>query len=141
MLLASVVGAAEGLAVGSGLAALVVVLAIGARLAAVTGTPHWARRYQWALALGGMAAAAALAFPVHVHGTLALAAFLGLGMGLFVGMLAAGLAESVAALPVLGRRLGLRAFLPRLVIALALGKLLGAVAALAVPGLWVRPPL
>lgn len=134
-------GAAEGLAVGAGLAALVVLLAIGVRLAAATGTPHWVRSFQWALTLGGMAGASTMVFVSPVHGTDALAVPLGLAMGLFTGLLAAGLAESAAALPVLGRRLGLVAFLPRLVVAVALGKLVGAVAWLLVPGLFARPPL
>ena len=138
--LAAVVGAAEGLAVGAGLAALVVVLAVGVRLAAATGTPHWARAYQWALALGALAAAGYEAYPFVLRGTNILAGALGLGMGMFVGMLVAGLAETAAALPMLGRMFGLRALLPRLVVAVALGKLLGAVAWLLVPGFFSRPP-
>jgi len=140
IVLAALAAGAEGLAVGGGLAALVVVLAVGVRLAVATGTPHWAGAYQWALALGAAAAGAYEAYPFHLHGTDVLAGALGLGMGLFVGMLAAGLAETVAALPVLGRRLGLRASLPRLVVAVALGKLVGAAAWLLIPGFFSRPP-
>lgn len=138
--LAALVTLAEGLAVGAGLAAVVVVLAVGVRLAVATGTAHWAGAYQWALALGAVAGAVYEAFPFHLGGGRLLAGGLGLGMGLFVGMLAAGLAESVAALPVLGSRLGLRGALPRLVLAVALGKLVGALAWLLIPGLFNRPP-
>lgn len=138
--LAALASAAEGLAVGAGLGALIVVLAIGVRLAAVTETPRWAGAYQWALACGAIAAAAYEAYPFNLRGPTALAVGLGLGMGLFVGLLVAGLAETVAALPMLGRMFGLRAFLPRLVVAVALGKLLGAVIWLLVPGFFSRPP-
>ena len=60
---------------------------------------------------------------------------------MFVGMLAAALAEVAAALPVAGRRLGLEHHLPRLVVAVALGKTLGAIAWLTLPSLFTRPPL
>lgn len=137
---AALAAAAEGLAVGAGLAALIVVLSVGVRLASLAGTLHWAGAYQWALVLGAVAAAAYEVHPYHLRGGAVLAGVLGLGMGLFIGLLAAGLAETVAALPVLGRILGLRDFLPRLVLAFALGKLLGAVLWLAVPSLFSRPP-
>lgn len=133
-------GLAEGLAVGAGLAALVVVLAIGVRLAAATGTLRYAGAYQWALVAGGAAAATDQAWPLDLHGGTLLAVVLGLGMGLFIGMLAAALAESASALPVAARRLGLLPYLPRLVVAVALGKALGAAAWLVVPGLFSRPP-
>ncbi len=138
---AAVAAAAEGLAVGTGLAALIVVLSIALRLAAVTRTLRFARAYQWALTAGTAAAAAYEVVPYHLAGGQALAATFGAGMGLFVGMLAAALAEVVAALPVAGRRMGLERHLPRLVVAVALGKTLGAIAWLALPGLFSRPPL
>ena len=117
------------------------VLSIGVRLASVTGTLRWARAYQWALTAGVVAAATYEVVPYHLRGGDALAVTLGAGMGLFVGMLAAALAEVVAALPVAGRRLGLERHLPRLVVAVALGKTLGAIAWLTLPGLFARPPL
>jgi stage V sporulation protein AB len=137
--LAGVVALAEGAAVGAGFAALLVVLSIGTRLAAATGTWGWAAAYEGALALGAVAAGAVEAFPRPWDAGLGAAAALGLGMGLFVGLLAAALAEAVAALPVAARRLGVVRYLPRLVLAVVSGKALGALAWLAVPGLFARP--
>ncbi len=131
---------AEGVAVGAGFAALVVLLAVGVRLAAVTRTEDWAPAYQWALALGAAAAGAQEALPGSLHGGRALAAVLGLGMGMFVGLLAAALAETVAALPVAGRRLGVTRYLPVLVFAVICGKALGAVLWALIPTLFTRPP-
>lgn len=137
--LAALTGLAEGLAVGAGLAALVVFLAVGLRLGAATGTLAWARAYQWALSLGAAAGAAYEVWPFTLRGPTVLAVVLGLGMGLFVGMLAAALAETAAALPFAARRLRVAAYLPRLVLAVALGKTLGAVLWL-LPALHARPP-
>ncbi len=131
---------AEGLAVGSGLAALVVLLAVAVRLARITGTPGWSRAYEWALVLGSAAAASYEVWPWSLHGPRVGAAALGLGMGLFIGLLAASLAEVVAVVPLASRRLGLVAYMPRLVLAVALGKTLGAVLWLLVPSLFSRPP-
>jgi stage V sporulation protein AB len=137
---AALAALAEGLAVGAALGALVVLLSVGARLARVTATPEFGRAYEWALACGAAAAASYEVWPWTLRGPRALAAILGGGMGIFIGMLAAALAEVVAVMPLLARRLGLVPYLPRLVLALALGKTLGAVAWLLVPGLFSRPP-
>lgn len=131
---------AEGLAVGAGLAALVVLLTVAVRLARLTATSGWGGAYQWALVLGTLAAASYEVWPWTLHGPAALAAVLGLGMGVFLGMLVSALAEVVAVVPRAARRFGLVANLPRLVLAVALGKTLGAVLWLLLPGLFARPP-
>lgn len=140
IVVAAAMGLAEGVAVGAALAALVVLLAVAIRLAAVTGTEAWVGRYQWALVLGALAAAAYEVWPYSLHGTVVLAVVLGLGMGIFIGLVVAGLAETVGALVLAGGRMGLRRELPLLVMALVLGKALGAVLWFAVPGLFHRPP-
>ena len=137
---AAVATFAEGLAVGAGLAALVVLLTVAARLARITATSGWARGYQWALVLGTCAAASYEVWPWSLRGPRALAAVLGLGMGVFLGMLVAALAEVVAVVPRAARRFGLVGHLPRFVLAVALGKTLGAVLWLLLPGLFSRPP-
>ena len=56
----------------------------------------------------------------------ALARFFGLAAGIFVGSLVMSLAETLKALPVLGRRLGLAAKgLPFVILSIAAGKLAG----------------
>ena len=140
IVVAAFVALSEGLAVGVGFAALVVLLTVATRLAALTATGNWSGAYQWAMVLGVAAAGAYEAFPISLRGGTALAVVLGLGMGLFIGLLAAALAETVAALPVAGRRLHLNVYLPRLVLAVVWGKALGAVAWFLVPGLFTRPP-
>jgi stage V sporulation protein AB len=133
-------GLAEGVAVGAALAALVVLLSVAIRLAAVTRTEGWVRRYQWAIVVGALAAAAYEVWPYSLHGPAAVAGVLGLGMGTFIGLVVAGLAESVGALVLAGGRFGLRRYLPLLVVAVVLGKALGAVLWFTVPGLFNRPP-
>jgi stage V sporulation protein AB len=134
------VAGAEGVAVGAGFAALVVVLRVAVRLAALTRTGEAARAYQWAMVFGAAAAGAWEAWPEPLRGGVPLAAALALGLGTFVGLLAAALAETAAALPLAGRRLGLTRYLAALVLAVVAGKAAGAVAWLLVPGLFARPP-
>ncbi len=140
IVLVALVGLAEGVAVGAALAALVVLLAVAIRLAVVTGTETWVTSYQWALVFGALAAAAYEVWPYSLHGPLVLAVLAGLAMGTFIGLVVAGLAETVGSLVLAGHRLGLRRYLPLLVVALVLGKAVGAVLWFSVPGLFSRPP-
>lgn len=140
IVLAGLMGMAEGVAVGAALAALVVLLAVAIRLAVVTGTEAWVTGYQWALVFGALTAAAYEVWPYSLHGPVVLAVLAGLGMGTFIGLVVAGLAETVGSLVLAGHRLGLRRALPFLVAALVLGKALGAVLWFSVPGLFSRPP-
>lgn len=68
-------------------------------------------------------------FPIPMYGfsTLFLSLF-GLSVGIFVGCLVMSLAETLKALPVIGRRLYLAVGLQYLILSIALGKLAGSLA-------------
>lgn len=138
--LAAVAALAEGIAVGVGFAALVVLLMVAVRLAQITGTERWASAYQWAMALGALAAGLEEARPMALRGGPPLAVALSLGMGLFIGLFVGALTETVAALLLAGHRLGLARYLRRLVLAVVGGKVLGALAWFLIPSLFTRPP-
>lgn len=125
---AALLGLSGGLAVGSGLIALLVILDLiprlaqlsrGYRLAAWFETAVVAGTVYWMLAdFGDWRSPRTGAADV-------LSALAGLFTGLFVGMLAAALTEVVNVLPIMAKRLRLEPKLPALVWALVLGKLAG----------------
>jgi len=86
------------------------------------------------LSAGGIIAAGVFAFLVIIGvfprligafgGNLALGIY-GLSVGIFVGILVMSLAETLKALPVIGRRINLAVGLQYLILSLGIGKLIG----------------
>ncbi|MCM3747345.1 stage V sporulation protein AB [Paenibacillus pasadenensis] len=122
----ALLGLAGGVAVGSGMVALLIVFDLIPRLAqlsrafrlsavfesAVVGGSlfwTWADFFEWKLSLPPQ-----LALPLP-----------GLLCGIFIGMLAAALTEVMNVLPILAKRLRLTAYLGALVMAMVLGKTVG----------------
>ncbi|SFE92357.1 stage V sporulation protein AB [Paenibacillus algorifonticola] len=119
-------GLSGGLAVGSGLVALLTVLDIIPRLAqiayayslsiwfetaVISGAVYWtfADFFDWKLSLAGITSQMAA----------------GLLNGIFVGLLAAALTEVLNVFPILAKRIHLSDYLVGLVMAMVLGKTLG----------------
>lgn len=119
-------GIAGGIAVGSGVVALFVVLDIIPRLAQLSRSyfrVHW---YEGAMVAGSL------------FGTLAdfwnwkffivwkpISAVVGLFNGIFIGMLAAALTEVLNVLPILAKRVHLQKYLFLLLLAMVFGKIAG----------------
>ena len=121
-------GLSGGVAVGSGLVALLVILDLIPRLAQLAKAYRHAVWYETALVAGAVFWSLADFFDWRLaegFGFGAVSAAAGLMCGLFVGMLAAALTEVVNVLPILAKRLKLSARLPALVTAMVLGKLAG----------------
>jgi stage V sporulation protein AB len=134
------VGLGEGLVVGSAFVSFIVAIGVVDQLSRLTGTPARGGAYEAAIAFGATAAALDEAHPLRLHLSAPVVAAVALGMGVFLGLVAAGLTEVIDVLPVLSRRLGLRRGLRWLVWALVAGKTLGTVLWWAIPSLWGRPP-
>jgi len=125
---AALLGLSGGLAVGSGLIALLVILDLIPRLAQLSRGYRLAAWYETAIIAGTvywMSADFGDWRSPHTGAAEVLAALAGLFTGLFVGMLAAALTEVVNVLPIMAKRLRLESKLPALVWALVLGKLAG----------------
>jgi stage V sporulation protein AB len=119
------IGLSGGLAVGSGFVAFLVVLGIIPRLCQITKSYASIRWYEWAIILGTL-----LGTWFGLRNTeMFLPAFLlipiGLGAGIFVGMLAAGLTEVMNVLPILAKRLGVGEQILILLMAIVFGKVFG----------------
>ncbi|XEC92805.1 stage V sporulation protein AB [Paenibacillus tarimensis] len=126
LLLIAIIGLAGGIAVGSGMVALLVVFDLIPRLAQlayayrnsawfesaiITGAVYWsfADFFDWTAHI-----------PAHVP-----MAGIGLLDGMFIGMLAAALAEVMNVLPILAKRMHLGDYLVGLLMAMVMGKIFG----------------
>ncbi|MGO4544271.1 stage V sporulation protein AB [Paenibacillus sp. 2TAB23] len=119
-------GLAGGLAVGSGLVALLIVLDLIPRLAQVANAYRMSIWFETAVICGSLYWTFAdfmnwkLSMPSGI-----LLSGAGLIDGMFVGMLAAALTEVMNVLPILAKRMNLSSYMVALVMAMVLGKTLG----------------
>lgn len=127
-------GAGSGVLVGAAFIALLVTLGVPSRLIALTDTRKWTKVFSLALAAGSLAGSMWLPFPYSIPLPACAAALPGLLVGIFVGMLASALAETIGVVPILSRRLGLGSLVGKVVWAVAAGKIIGSLA------YWTFPP-
>lgn len=120
-----IVGLSGGLAVGSGFVAFLTVLGIIPRLVQLTKTYNSIRLYEWSVVLGAVLGTWVILQDIQLHLTYLLLIPIGLGAGLFVGMLAAALTEVLNVLPILSKRLGVNEQILVLLMAIVLGKICG----------------
>lgn len=122
----AVLGIGGGLAVGSGLVALLIVFDLIPRLAQLTNAFRLSIWFETAIISGALY----WTFADFMDWRLSLTAPLvlsgaGLFDGIFVGMLAAALTEVMNVLPILAKRLQLSRYIIGLLMAMVLGKTLG----------------
>ncbi|WP_169081864.1 stage V sporulation protein AB [Paenibacillus sp. PL91] len=122
----ALLGLAGGLAVGSGLVALLIVLDLIPRLAQVANAYRMSIWFETAVICGSLywTFADFMNWRLMLPSNLFLSAA-GLIDGMFVGMLAAALTEVMNVLPILAKRMNLSAYMVGLVMAMVLGKTLG----------------
>lgn len=123
---AALLGLAGGLAVGSALVALLIVLDLIPRLAQVANAYRMSIWFETAVISGSLY----WTFADFMNWKLSLPSgfFLsttGLIDGMFVGMLAAALTEVMNVLPIMAKRMNLSDYMVGLVMAMVLGKTLG----------------
>lgn len=124
-LLLALIGLSGGFAVGSGFVAFITVLDILPRLVQLTKSGSNIRLYEASIILGVLFFTSIDFYDVMFFGFKWVVFPIGLIMGLFVGMLAAALTEVVNVIPILARRLRMYDYLFLLLLAMALGKMLG----------------
>ncbi|EXX88244.1 stage V sporulation protein AB [Paenibacillus darwinianus] len=120
------IGLSGGVAVGSGLVALLVILDLIPRLAQLAKAYRKSRWFETAIVVGAVywTFADFFGWTLHLPRHLLLPA-VGLLDGVFIGMLAAALTEVVNVLPIMAKRLRLSDYLIALVMAMVLGKVAG----------------
>lgn len=132
--IAVIVAFANGLVVGSGLVSFLAIIGFIPRLAEVTHTERSLRYYESTLICGAIFAAVEPGLPVNLSLPSGVTIIPGLFMGLFVGCLAAALAEVLNVLPVMARRVGLIAYIRMLLMSIIIGKVVGSLVYWLVPG-------
>lgn len=123
--LVSFVGLASGLAVGGGFVAFLTVLGIVPRLIQLLGSKHRLRALEGAIVLGTLMGVGGSLYDVQTSYAVLLVPMVGLLSGVFVGMLAAALTEVLDVIPLVKRRLGIKAKLQTIMLAIVLGKIAG----------------
>ncbi|MBN8208063.1 stage V sporulation protein AB [Bacillus sp. NTK071] len=119
------IGFAEGIAVGAGFVAFLSVLGIIPRLTQLSKTVHLIRYYEWGIIIGAVVSSwLSLRNPTLGLPKVAVIP-IGLGSGIFIGMLAAALTEVLNVLPILTKRIGFIDKILILLMAIVLGKVFG----------------
>ena len=118
-------GVASGIAVGSGVIALFIVLDIIPRLAQLTRSYNKAHAYEVAMISGSLIGTVADFWHLKIKLLPIAAIFVGLLCGVFIGLLAAALTEVLNVLPILAKRLGMKPYLFGLLMAMVFGKVAG----------------
>jgi len=123
----AVFGLCAGGIIAAGVFAFLAIIGVFPRLIGKTKTKGHIMLYEMVIILGGTAGNAAdlFEFAVPVGGTWALAVF-GTAVGIFVGCLVMSLAETLKTLPVINRRIHLSVGIQYMILAIGLGKMMGA---------------
>lgn len=121
------IGLSCGGVIAAGIFAFLAIIGVFPRLIGVTHTREHVLLYETLLILGGTVGNLIDLYhiPIAGFGSIFLAIW-GISVGVFVGCLVMSLAETLKALPVLGRRIRLSVGIQYLILAMAAGKLAGA---------------
>lgn len=123
------IGAGAGGIISAGVFAFLAIIGVFPRLIGKTGTGRQICCYETVIILGGILGNVLdlYEFPIpagDLIGDMLMAVF-GLSVGIFVGCLAMSLAETLKTLPVISRRIHLAVGVQYIILAVAIGKMLG----------------
>ena len=131
-----VIGLSSGMFVSGAVFAFITVIGIVPRFAQKTRTQRYCRYYETAIALGGIFGTVAIFTQMKIPlGAIILGA-LSLCVGIFYGALAMSLAEVLDVFPIMARRGRVKRGMFFFVLAMALGKLTGALMYFLIPGFY-----
>ena len=119
------IGFSGGIAVGAGFVSFLAVIDLIPRLSQITKSYDAIRWYEWAIILGALLGTWGGLRNISFNLLPIILVPIGLGSGIFVGMIAAGLTEVLNVLPILAKRLGIHEQILILLMALVLGKVFG----------------
>ena len=122
----AVIGLGGGMLVASGLFAFLVMIGVVTRLAAGTKTAKYVMLYEDMALLGAAIGNLIYIYSVALPAGIVSFALYGISSGVFTGCLAAALAEVIDMLPVLSERLNMKKGMAAVMVAFAIGKLVGA---------------
>lgn len=127
-------GLSSGVVISGGIFAFIAMLGVVPRLAQKTKTEKYISFYEDCILYGGIFGGIniirSVKVPLGIPGLLAF----GLLSGIFIGCVAVSIAEVLDVVPILTRRFSLKTGLTYLMLAVAIGKLLGALLYFLIPG-------
>ncbi len=121
----SVVGFSGGIIVGGSIIAFLTVLGVVSRLTHITSTYDYTFVLGWVILLGAATGCIISIFTYTAHLPQIVSAGFGMGMGIFVGLLASALTEVIDVIPISVDRMNVTDYVHVLIIALAFGKVIG----------------
>jgi stage V sporulation protein AB len=116
--------------------AFITVVGVVPRLAQKSNTTRYIKVYEAAITVGGLTGAVIGLFMPNWPWGFWLLPVVGIAAGIFYGCLAMSLAEVLNVIPILARRARLQRGLFYIVMAIALGKMLGALLYFLIPGFY-----
>ncbi|HEX6922194.1 MAG TPA: stage V sporulation protein AB [Bacillales bacterium] len=123
-----IVSFADGVIVGTGFVAFLIVLGIIPRLMQLTKTRKFVRAYEWSVISGAIIGGWLGLRGVGLNLSALWLVPIGLACGIFIGMLAAALTEVLNVLPILAKRIGIgETKIIILLMALVVGKIFGSI--------------
>jgi len=116
--------------------AFIAAIGIVPRLAQKVGAPNKIKLFETVLMLGGIFAVCTFLVNINLYTGHFIAAAIAACIGIFVGVLSMSLAEVLDVVPILTRRLRLQKGMVFFVLAIAFGKMCGALMHALVPGFY-----
>jgi stage V sporulation protein AB len=135
-LLLVIIGFCSGVLVSGAVFAFITIVGIVPRLAQKTNSTRYIKVYESAIALGGIAGVVLGFFTKSVSWGIGVLPVIGMAAGIFYGCMAMSLAEVLNVIPILTRRAKLQRGMFFIVLAIALGKLAGALLYFLIPGFY-----
>jgi len=120
-----IVGFASGLVIAGAVYAFITIVGVVPRLAQKTRTTGYVKTYESALALGGIFGTLTMIFRLYLPVGNVAVVVISIANGIFIGCLAMSLAEVLNVIPIFARRTRIQRGMFFLVLAIALGKLVG----------------
>ncbi|MCL2350609.1 MAG: stage V sporulation protein AB [Defluviitaleaceae bacterium] len=136
VILAGFLGLASGMVVSGAVFAFIAAIGVVPRMAKRTNTPECVVIYEEAIIWGGIFGASTLLFDWRLPGAPVLPGVFGLLAGVFIGVLAMSLAETLDVLPTLAKRLAIKDGVFWFVLAIAGGKMAGSLLYFIVSGFY-----
>ena len=129
----AMLGFGSGTVIAGAVFAFITIIGVVPRLAQKTGTAKYVKYYETAIVAGGIFGTLAGIFNFYIPIGI-FSAVVSLCVGIFYGVLAMSLAETLDVIPILTRRGRVQQGMFFFIIAIALGKLCGSLAYFLIPG-------
>jgi len=135
-ILCIIIGFGSGLVISCAVFAFITAVGVLPRIAQKTNTKQFIKYYEEVLLVGGVIGGISAFYDIYLPiGKIGVVIY-SLGMGIFFGCLAASLAEVLNVIPILSRRARVQQGLFFFIMALAIGKLAGALMYFYIPGFY-----